>query len=1099
MKRPPVLAIPDSASLTGNGMEIEIVLQEIFDALRAIGIPISEKAASWITLILAGLVILTVVVEGVKLLLHLATKVIRFLSRRFYSQAAKDFVEVRNLVVQHLIYEVVRLNQEADWNDFHYTALEAEVEVDPALDTFTQRSNRFWDWLRTIWSSLKGMIVSPAARPAKDLVHAIMHSTSRAFLIIGDPGSGKTVSLRHLFLRMAEKSVKSKDKSATIPLYLNLKQLNIPPDDISAGAIREWVIEQLQAGQDRTIFSFLEDHFEPILADGNFFFIFDSFDEIPAVMDAYEEGELVRQYAKALDDFLHGPHRCRGLVCSRPYRAPKIFMGQRMTIRPLSPKRVKQALERYLIQKSQLAQRAWHELVRERDDLLQVIRTPFYLALLARYVEAEEQLPEHHYELFEEFVTTRATADEERLAAFALTPDELLAKASRLAFAMTDTPHVGLETTLPQAQEMWTDWEGRQVQLLMDALHYSKLGRVSSRVAGEPQTFSFAHRRFQEYFAARYLRQHPATAPFEELAGDNRWREVLVLLCEVLPTDQLDRIIDFSLSVLAAGIDAPSGADEHRQAVEALRFLKDGFQSRLEDLPHDVRTLATRFIERQFDIKTLEYRLFSHVEDSPNDVRTLIQIIKDHLASETLRSSLVNDPPSDIVALVQRIKSQLADEDGEDAKLIEHLEKSPTNTKKLLQLLKNQLAEVNILDQKRAVESIILADEQSAPALLETALNSESDWVQETALRSCRILATPSEQILRAIRRRLRRKYFNLELFRDFSLYRVLFSSPAPLAPILHYMWMLGICGLLTAALYASFGLSCLMTGAVRIFAVLSGVLFVVYSLVSEHQITKDQRVWLFFLLFSYYSRAAPGTSYPVTYTSVLILSFTVVYLNGFVAYLASNYPATLGDCVLLPFNLVIDIPKRTVRAIEKNARKRGWKYAIWSIARVVVLGGVGLGMLVGGLIGIGYVLVETYEAIKSCNYSLRCLYTTYHPVVATLLALVEVCFPILLVHFLYRTLIPFYWPMIRDPTFLRYLSLNPSARPVSAVEAVEKLRAFKTDSVKIQYIRALSNWLPTSSEWHILIEEANKHKGAVRDELYKLAELWQDSEMGRR
>jgi hypothetical protein len=52
-------------------MEIEIVLQEIFDALRAIGIPISEKAASWITLILAGLVILTVVVEGVKLLLHL--------------------------------------------------------------------------------------------------------------------------------------------------------------------------------------------------------------------------------------------------------------------------------------------------------------------------------------------------------------------------------------------------------------------------------------------------------------------------------------------------------------------------------------------------------------------------------------------------------------------------------------------------------------------------------------------------------------------------------------------------------------------------------------------------------------------------------------------------------------------------------------------------------------------------------------------------------------------------------------------------------------------------------------------------------------------
>jgi hypothetical protein len=1074
-------------------MTIEIILKEIFDALRAIGIPISEKAASRITLILAGLVVLTAVVESVKLLLPLVTRVRNFLSRRFYSQADKDFVEVRSLVVQHLIYEVQRLNREADWNDFRYTALEAEVEVDPALDTFTQRSNRVLGWLRTIWASLKGMIVSPAARPAKDLVHAIMRSTSRVFLIIGDPGSGKTVSLRHLFLRMAEKSVNSKDKSAAIPLYLNLKQLNIPPDDISANAIRGWVIEQLQAGQDRTIFNFLEDHFETILADGNFFFIFDSFDEIPAVMDAYEEGELVRQYAKALDDFLHGPHRCRGLVCSRPYRAPKIFMGQRMTILPLSPKRVKRALERYLIRKRQLAQRAWHELVRERDDLLQVIRTPFYLALLARYVETEEQLPEHHYELFEEFVTTRATADEERLAAFALTPDELLARASRLAFAMTDTPNVGLETTLPQTQEMWTDWGSRQVQLLVDALHYSKLGRVSPKVAGEPQTFSFAHRRFQEYFAARYLRQHPATAPFEELAADNRWREVLVLLCEVLPTDQLDRIIDFSRSVLAAGIDAPSGADEHRQAIETLRFLKDGFHSRLEDVPHDVRILAARLIERQFEIKTVEDRLSSHVEDSPNDVRTLIQIIKGHLASETLRNSLVNDPPGDIVALVQRIKSQLADEDSKGRSLIKHLEKGPTNTKKLLQLLKKQLAKANILDQKRAVESIILADEQSAPALLETALNSESDWVQETALRSCRVLATPSEKILRAIRRRLRRKYINLELFRDFSLYRVLFSSPAPLAPLLYYMWMLGICGLLTAALYVSFGLSCLMTGAVRMFAVLSGVLFAVYSLVSEHQITKDQRVWLFFALLPYYAIAS-GTSYPpITYTSVLIVSFIVIYLNGFVAYLASNYPAALGDCVLLPFKVVIAIPKRIVRAIENTARKRGWKSLIWSIAKIVVLIGVGFGILVG----IGYVLVETYEAIKSCNYSLRCLYTTYHPVVATLLALVEVVgFPILFLG-IFSPWIGTLWSAIRDPTLLRYLSLNRSARPVSAIEAVERLRTFSIDSAKIQYIRALSNWLPISSEWHILIEEANKHKGAVRDELYKLAELWQDSEMG--
>ena len=43
-------------------------------------------------------------------------------------------MEVYNYFVKHLIHEVVHLNQEADWNDFYYTQLEAEVEVDHLAD-----------------------------------------------------------------------------------------------------------------------------------------------------------------------------------------------------------------------------------------------------------------------------------------------------------------------------------------------------------------------------------------------------------------------------------------------------------------------------------------------------------------------------------------------------------------------------------------------------------------------------------------------------------------------------------------------------------------------------------------------------------------------------------------------------------------------------------------------------------------------------------------------------------------------------------------------------------------------------------------------------
>jgi hypothetical protein len=104
--------------------------------------------------------------------------------------------------------------------------------------------------------------------------------------------------------------------------------------DATAETVLDWVIKQLKSGQDRTIYNFVEKHFETLLLRGDFFFIFDSFDEIPAVMDAQEDEGVVHAFAKALDDFLHSSHRSRGLVSSRPYRAPKIFLGQRIVKYP---------------------------------------------------------------------------------------------------------------------------------------------------------------------------------------------------------------------------------------------------------------------------------------------------------------------------------------------------------------------------------------------------------------------------------------------------------------------------------------------------------------------------------------------------------------------------------------------------------------------------------------------------------------------------------------------------------------------------------------------------------------------------------------------
>ena len=676
---------------TGNGrsnrriaMAVIDELVELIDAFESVDLPLPNWfiAAILISILFIG------IIEIFKKYINYVNDGIKTIKTHFYNRETIQFIKIRKNFVEHLNYEVQRLNREADWNDFQYTELEAEVEVDRSPDLDTPLSKNPIVWLHSVCQIVRNSIgISPSLKVQKSLIQAIMGSKSHSFLVIGDPGSGKTVSLRHLFLQMAKMCISSKNKDAVVPIYLNLKHLDVEPDEVDAGRIHDWVIEQLRADQDRTIHEFLDRNFEEMLKNGAFFFLFDSFDEIPAVMDAQEEQKIVHQYAEALDRFLHSQHQCRGLVSSRPYRAPKIFMGQRMTIRPLSNKRIKKAFYKYMVQEERaLADQLWQELVQNRDDMLYIAQNPFYLGLLARYAKENQKLPDRHYDLFEHFVKTRAHTDEERLRHLGLTPSELVERASILAFAMTQTPHIGLEVDVDHVREVTisfnetSGWDPNMVEPLLTALAYSKLGRISQEEPGNPGDFSFVHRRFHEYFCARYLKQNPNIAPFENFAADDRWREILVLLCEVLPVEHLTMIFDTARSALKLGINADSGSIEHRKAIEAIRFLRDGFRSRIEDLPIDIRVMCSKFIQRQL-------------------------------------------------------------ESG------------------------------HLLDQKRAIEGVSIADDKSASAILESALTSDSAWLRETAIRSCRILRHIPQQIAEAIRHHIYRRYADLKIRGDYMLH----------------------------------------------------------------------------------------------------------------------------------------------------------------------------------------------------------------------------------------------------------------------------------------------------------------------------------------
>ena len=965
---------------------------------------------------------------------------IESIKARLYAPETKRFVDIRNIFVEHLDSEVKRLNREADWNDFHYTKLEAEVEIDPSLDFDIHNTKNPIYWLRSFYHMVTSTGLSTTLKVQKNLIHAIKKSSSRVFLVIGDPGSGKTVSLRHLFIEMAKTCVSSRNKDAVVPIYLNLKHLNVEPDKVDANIIHDWIIEQLRADQDRTIDEFLDKNFERMLDNGNFFFIFDSFDEIPGVMDGQEEQETVRQYAIALDRFLHSQHKCRGLVSSRQYRAPKVFIGQKMKIRPLSAKRIKKALYKYMGEERKLAKELWQDLVQSRKDMLDIAENPFYLGLLSRYSKDNQRLPERHYDLFEHFVTNRTRTDENRLRHFGLTPVELIEWSSMLAFGMTMTPHIGLEADVDQLREITkvancfneaSDWNQNKLVPLLHALSFSKLGRLSREEPGKPREFSFVHRRFHEYLCARYLKQNPRIAPFEKLAADDRWREVLVLLCEVLTGNHLIRVFDTAGLTVTKGINADSGSIAHRKAIETILFLRDGFRNRIDDIPSNVRALCSKFIQRQLEMGTL-------------------------------------------------------------------------------------------LDKKRAIEGVSIADDKSVHSILECALTSDSAWLRENALKSCRILRTVPDQIGIAIRSHLYHRYTEFKIHRDYSSYSVLFSSPPSLRPFKSLSTILMVAALIQILLYSGvvlygimFNIEILLIFMIVLFFVLTSIICILPNFscsIHDLRIIKIPNPWILLPIGMVYTSFILGMIKSTPYSSLFLLNLNqhiwefivLIFFNVFLLSLVSYYPNSFGAWLLHIIRVLTNILTEIRELVCGLVIGKKLLKIIFSVGIFFGIMGLGVGVIVFLMNKVINWAEKVIILVQIQDYSIANIYSAYgfnlgSAVVLTLLLIGLTV--IILVSFLAliaSKISHHFMNVLHDQIKLKKLSYLSNSRPSTTLEAIQILHSLKSQVGEAQYVQALFKWLPAEADSHVLIEESNKHHGAVRDKLCQLAEIWEDSIRGK-
>ncbi len=555
------------------------------------------------------------------LLLHIVARLHKTLAEEiwplFYDAQRTRRVGRRRRFADHIENEVRRLTNFDLWSDYRFTELEAEVEA--------EGRHRVVGIIPFLSFTSRGL------RHERSLSRALEVSVERLILLEGEPGPGKSVALRHVAHLLTARARKARRINSVIPIYINLKEIHRSQDSkIDRRLIQAFIIQTLNRVNDIDVELFVEDEFDLGLREGTWFFLFDSFDEIPEILSSTDADDKIRKYAAAIEDFLHGMNRCRGIIASRQFRGPNGFAWPRFRILPLT-----EARQRELIRKADLDRELEQSLVGQMPTAPQEVRAmasnPLFLGLVCEHVRDEHSFPENTHAVFETYIENRLTRDKQRLQRrFGFGPEEIRTTAENLAFCMAADPGLGLSPNrqdLNSAVSRFALGVNGEFDAELDALEFIKLARSETATTSiGTRPFTFSHRRLQEYFATCVVLREPHRVQPDQLIGNARWRETAVVTCQTQPLDALTplleeirrRLIEINNSITAkddllqnaateeegdySGAHSPESHSLPEQfrwpsgSLYMLALLQDGFSSRLAHLPPDIRAEAGKLL-----------------------------------------------------------------------------------------------------------------------------------------------------------------------------------------------------------------------------------------------------------------------------------------------------------------------------------------------------------------------------------------------------------------------------------------------------------------------------------------------------------------------
>jgi hypothetical protein len=522
------------------------------------------------------------------------------LLRRFrLSPTERERIRLRHQFAEHVLRWIDLQNESDSWNPERFTDLEADYYVG-------NRTNL------SVWARLRQPLTLGPQR-IKGFAKALGTLGDRFALLEGDPGAGKTILLREIARRVCRRASVSWKSDAPVALYFNLKLLDRSSGQVvDASLIRQFVLEQINRSGNPEIARFLDQHFDDGLRDGWWYFLFDSFDEIPEVLSSEDISDVIERYSQAIFSFASDFNRCRTVLATRYFRRPKDTFQSRFRLLPLSDRQRSQLIDRAALTPD-AADRLYKGIAAAGPSVRYISENPMYLGLLVDYVREGAEAPSNPHELFGRFVDKRFTEESSALRRAQVDAVTLRGFAEHIAFLITAKPNLGLTPTRDALYEQLAEPDcGRQYfDSLIELLEHLRLARGDAECNERNRVrFTFSHRRFQEYFATCYVLRVAESVTDRELLFDARWRETAAVLLGSRSGQRGESILALSRQLVGSAVDEIRGNSQFEESenqcesrsaapdffswpphcLHVLSILQDGFVDDPSRLPPDIRS-----------------------------------------------------------------------------------------------------------------------------------------------------------------------------------------------------------------------------------------------------------------------------------------------------------------------------------------------------------------------------------------------------------------------------------------------------------------------------------------------------------------------------